>query len=115
MRVCMCLININSGKVYTWIAQQHKNSIIIRHTPDQESLATGVSTVLFWPIQQELDCVSDSGQVVGKIKFDGAKNEYAFCPMDEALVLSAEQERAIVERLAGLASGKYLIPMQDDD
>ena len=71
--------------------------------------------VMFWPIQQELDCISDSGDVLGRIKFDGSKNEYTFSPVDESIALSGEQHAKIVERLAGLASGKFSIPMQDDD
>lgn len=71
--------------------------------------------VLFWPIQQELDCVSDSGQVLGKIKFDGNSNEYCFNPTDSSVELSEAEHARIVERLAGLAAGKYTIPMQDDD
>lgn len=71
--------------------------------------------LFFWPIQQELDCINPSGQVLGKIKFDGSKNEYVFNTADESISLSSAEESSIVERLAGLASGKYVIPMQDDD
>jgi len=71
--------------------------------------------VLFWPIQQELDCISDSGRVLGKIKFDGSKNEYIFSLASQSTVLSKQDESNIVERLAGLSSGKYVIAMQDDD
>lgn len=71
--------------------------------------------VLFWPIQQELDCISDSGRVLGKIKFDGSKNEYIFSLACESTELSKREESNIVERLAGLSSGKYVIAMQDDD
>ncbi|MGB0664044.1 MAG: hypothetical protein ACPGMR_09685 [Pontibacterium sp.] len=71
--------------------------------------------VLFFPIQQELDCISDSGRILGKIKYDGAKDEYAFFSDDEATPLTDLEEASIVERLAGLASGKYTISMQDDD
>ncbi len=71
--------------------------------------------VLFFPIQQELDCISDSGLILGKIKFNGAKEMYQFFPDNESIVLEGEEEANIIERLAGLASGKYSIPMQDDD
>ena len=71
--------------------------------------------VLFWPIQQELDCVSSDGNVLGKIKFDAVENKYEFVASDTTLALTPEQQLKITERLAGLASGKYNIPMQDDD
>lgn len=71
--------------------------------------------VLFWPIQQELDCINDSGRILGKIKFDGANDEYIFCPANDTLNLSSIEKSGIAERLSGLGSGKYSIPMQDDD
>ncbi len=71
--------------------------------------------VLFFPIQQELDCISSSGRILGKIKFDVFKGEYLFCPDNESIVLSGIEESSIAERLAGLYSGKYSLPMQDDD
>lgn len=71
--------------------------------------------VLFWPIQQELDCINDSGRILGKIKFNGATNKHTFFPADESISLSSIEESVISERLSGLDSGKYLIPMQDDD
>ena len=71
--------------------------------------------VLFWPIQQELDCINGSGGILGKIKFDGAKDEYIFYPANESIILSSIEKSSIAERLSGLDSGKYLIPMQDDD
>ena len=71
--------------------------------------------VLFWPIQQELDCINDSGRILGKIKFDRSINEYIFCPANESIILSSSENSSISERLSGLESGKYLIPMQDDD
>ncbi len=36
--------------------------------------------VMFWPIQQELDCISDSGDVLGRIKFDGSKTSTSSLP-----------------------------------
>ena len=71
--------------------------------------------VLFWPIQQELDCISNSGQILGKIIFDGDKEEYRFYPNNESLALSGAEQTMINERISGLESGKYIIPMQDDD
>ena len=71
--------------------------------------------VLFWPIQQELNCINDSGDILGKIKFDGTLDLYDFYPESESTVLSNIEESNITERLAGLNSGKYAIPAQDDD
>lgn len=71
--------------------------------------------VFFFPIQQELDCISDSGQILGKISFDVFKGEYVFNLADESVVLSSLEETSIAVKLAGLASGRYSIPMQDDD
>jgi hypothetical protein len=71
--------------------------------------------VLFWPIQQELDCINDSGDVLGKIKFDGTQDKHVFCPAEEALTLSNDEKAGIAARLAGLDAGTYSIPMQDDD
>ncbi len=71
--------------------------------------------MLFLPAQQELDCVNENGDIVGKIVFDGAKNEYCFNSEDESVVLTDLEIARIAERIAGLYSGKYSIPMQDDD
>jgi len=71
--------------------------------------------VLFWPIQQELDCINGSGSILGKIKFDVSREEYIFYPANESIILSSLEKSSIAERLSGLDSGKYLIPMQDDD
>lgn len=71
--------------------------------------------MLFCPIQQELDCINDSGLILGKIKFDGAKDEHVFHPENASIVLSSDEQASIAERIAGLNSGKYSIPMQDDD
>lgn len=71
--------------------------------------------VMFWPIQQELDCINMSGSILGKIKFDNTKNQYRFHPDDETTTLSSIEESKITEKLADLNSGKYSIPMQDDD
>jgi hypothetical protein len=71
--------------------------------------------MLFFPIQYELDCINDSGDIVGRIKFDVSKNEYIFYPDNESIVLSDLEKASIAERLSDLGSGKYSIPMQDDD
>lgn len=71
--------------------------------------------MLYCPIQQELDCVSDSGSIVGRIKFNGAKDKHVFHIENETVVLSSAEQASITERLKGLDSGKYAIPMQDDD
>lgn len=71
--------------------------------------------VLFFPVQQELDCISSSGQILGKIKFDIAQAKHTFRPADNAIALSGQQETKIAERLSGLDAGKYSIPMDDDD
>ncbi|KZY62231.1 hypothetical protein A3742_11140 [Oleiphilus sp. HI0071] len=71
--------------------------------------------VLFWPIQQELDCISDSGNVLGKIKFDGSQDKHIFYTADETVTLSNDEKAGIAARLAGLDAGAYSIPMQDDD
>jgi|TARA_B110000211_G_scaffold222357_1_gene270961 hypothetical protein len=71
--------------------------------------------VLFFPIQQELDCISESGQILGKIKFDDPNGVHVFYRIDDSVVISSADDAAIAERLAGLDSGKYSIPMQDDD
>jgi len=71
--------------------------------------------VLFCPIQQELDCISSSGRILGRIKFNSAKEEYIFHPDSESIVLSSTEESTIAERISGLNSGKYSISMQCDD
>jgi hypothetical protein len=71
--------------------------------------------MLFFPIQYELDCINDSGDILGRIKFDNSKNEYIFYPNNESIVLSDFDKASITERLSDLDTGKYLIPMQDDD
>lgn len=71
--------------------------------------------VLFFPIQQDIDCINSNGSILGKIKFDGYKDEYRFFPDSDAVVLSEPEQTAIEERLLGLVSGKYSMSMQDDD
>ena len=71
--------------------------------------------VLFFPIQQELDCISGSGRILGKIRFDVPTEEYVFTPDDESAVLSEIEEASIAARIAGLYAGVHSIPMQDDD
>lgn len=71
--------------------------------------------VLFWPIQQELDCINTNGDILGKIKFDASTDKHFFSLSDDSISLSSEDKASIAERLAGLDSGKHTIPMQDDD
>lgn len=71
--------------------------------------------MLFLPTQQELDCINESGNIIGKIMFDGSENEYKFLPENETIVLTDSEVVSIAERLSGLESGRYSIPMQDDD
>ena len=70
--------------------------------------------VLFFPMQQELDCISDSGDILGKIRFDGTQQKHIFDADDKAR-LSAQQQKLINQKLATLDGGKHVIPMQDDD
>lgn len=71
--------------------------------------------VMFWPIQQALNCITDDGRILGKIEFDVKTEQYQFCPEDDAVVLSHLEQSHIDQRLANLHSGDYLMPMQDDD
>lgn len=71
--------------------------------------------VLFWPVQQELDCINVDGCILGKIKFDSSKEAYVFYPVNESIILSSIEESSIAEKVSGLNSGIYSIPMQDDD
>ncbi|MGH1487315.1 MAG: hypothetical protein ACRBCI_13965 [Cellvibrionaceae bacterium] len=71
--------------------------------------------VLFLPVQQELDCINGNGDILGKIKFDRPKSGYIFYPANESISLSSLEKSSITERLSGLDSGQYSIPMQDDD
>ncbi len=71
--------------------------------------------MLFLPMQQELDCISDSGRILGKIRFNYAKNGHHFYPDSESIALSSLEECQIAQRLAGLDSGACSIPMPDDD
>lgn len=71
--------------------------------------------VLFFPVQQELDCISGSGAILGKIQFDATKDRFVFNLDNESVVLSPEEQAKIDEKLAALASGEFAISMQDDD
>ncbi len=71
--------------------------------------------MLFFPIQQELDCISDDGRILGKIKFDHAKGGHIFIAANESIILSDSEGAIIADRLLGLDLGKYTISMQDDD
>ena len=71
--------------------------------------------VLFWPIRQDLDCINDQGSILGKIKFDASKNQHIFHPISKVTVLSNDEKSGIAQRLLGLDSGQYSIPLEDDD
>jgi len=71
--------------------------------------------VLFFPIQQELDCISDDGRILGRIRFNADTGHHQFQQDSEVDVLSDAEQASINQRLAGLDSGIYTIPMQDDD
>ena len=71
--------------------------------------------MLFLPVQQELDCISDNGYILGRIKFDYSKRGHVFYSDNEFSSLSPREQASIAERLSGLDSGKYSIPMTDDD
>lgn len=71
--------------------------------------------VMFFPIQQELDCINSDGRILGKIQFDSGKGEFVFRPESDSLILSNLEQSKIDDRVQGLTSGKYSISMQDDD
>lgn len=71
--------------------------------------------VLFWAAQQELDCISGSGNILGKIKFDSAKGAHVFVADNDSLALSSIEQSSITKKLSDLDSGEYSLPMQDDD
>jgi len=71
--------------------------------------------VMFLPVQQELNCITGNGRILGKIQFDVHKEQFVFCPEDTSIVLSTLEESSIAQRLSGLESGQFTIPMQDDD
>lgn len=71
--------------------------------------------VMFWPFQQELDCINGSGDILGKIQFDHAKKKHVFKAANESIELSDAESLRIAERLTGLDAGRYTIPLQDDD
>ncbi|GAA3934368.1 hypothetical protein [Litoribacillus peritrichatus] len=71
--------------------------------------------MLFLPSQDELDCINDDGRILGKIRFDGSKGEHIFNSADDAISLSSTEKASIAQRLAGLDSGRFSMPTQDDD
>lgn len=71
--------------------------------------------MLFLPNQQELDCINDNGDILGKIRFDVSKDEHVFDPADASVAISDLDGASIAQRLAGLELGQYSMPMQDDD
>jgi hypothetical protein len=71
--------------------------------------------VLFFPIQQELDCINNSGVILGKIKFDNSKAEYMFQPDNASTELSTSEQSTIDKKLSTLVSGSDAVDMQADD
>ncbi|MFD1383020.1 hypothetical protein ACFQ45_06565 [Rhodanobacter aciditrophus] len=71
--------------------------------------------VLFFPAQQALDCLSDSGRILGKIEFDGVSDTYVFAPQDASVPLTDAEASSIAAKLANLSAGHASIAMQDDD
>lgn len=71
--------------------------------------------VMFLPVQQELDCINGEGCILGKIKFDGLSDGFVFCPDNDAIELSSDEQASITQKLSDLQSGGSAIPMQDDD
>lgn len=71
--------------------------------------------MLFLSGQQVLDCINDKGQILGQISFNHATNGHVFHSDIAFVELSSVEQSTITERLSGLNSGKYSIPMQDDD
>jgi hypothetical protein len=71
--------------------------------------------VMFWPFQQELNCIGASGSVLGKIRFDHTQKKHVFEPEEKIPRLSEAEEIRIAERLTGLDAGLFTIPLQDDD
>ena len=71
--------------------------------------------VMFWPIQQELDCINSGGDILGKIRFDGSSSQFIFYPANENVRLTAIEQSSIEDKVSGLNTGRYSMPMQDDD
>ena len=71
--------------------------------------------MLFFPIQKELDCISERGVILGKIRFDDAEGKHVFYQPGDVVEVTTAEQAAINARLAGLDAGTYGIPMQDDD
>jgi len=45
--------------------------------------------VMFWPIQQALNCITNDGRILGKIEFNVKAEQYVFCPEEDSVVLSS--------------------------
>ena len=71
--------------------------------------------MLFFPIQQELDCISDDGRIIGRIRFNADTGKHLFQQDADVDALSEVEQTEVNKRLAGLDAGIYSIPMQDDD
>ena len=71
--------------------------------------------MMFWPIQQDLDCINNEGRILGKISFNANENKHIFYPADHSIVLSSIEKSNIAKRLLGLDCAEHSIAMQDDD
>lgn len=71
--------------------------------------------MLFFPSQDELDCITSDGQILGKIRFDTSLEKHIFTLGEASLELTSEQQEKINQRLAGLDVGQFTMPTQDDD
>tara|TARA_B100001063_G_C16397909_1_gene373394 strand:- start:306 stop:524 length:219 start_codon:yes stop_codon:yes gene_type:complete len=71
--------------------------------------------VIFLPIQQELNCINDSGSILGKIRYAAATEEFMFYPANASISLSNSEKSSINQKISDIHSGNYSIPMQDDD
>jgi hypothetical protein len=76
---------------------------------------TRFQMVLFFPIQQNLDCINDSGLILGKLKFVSSKSGYIFQADNASIMLSQSEQSAIDAKLTSLNLGDEGIGMQDDD
>ena len=71
--------------------------------------------VLFWPIQQELDCINSTGDILGKINYDPTNQQFRFVPDHPAVKLSSTEQQMIADKLFALHTGQSSIALQDDD
>lgn len=70
--------------------------------------------MMFMPYQQELDCISASGGILGKIRFDFSQDKHIFS-VDDGVSVTEDEARRIEEHLKVLDAGQSSIAMPDDD